>query len=210
MQKGVVVQEGCHSQSYNTVSAPLVSTSAAPADLTYLTSTFKSCLYSFISPSQETCYYIKWVLPIPVFCMICAGLCNSIMDTLAYHFNASIFAEMEDHMYWNPNLSWTLKWKDGNPDNGPAFFGSTTFLVWSTDAWHLFKALFLMFIMLSVISTAHMYVHFTRIDFTSQTQTQTQTHMFPLWKYSICTYIILHLSMSCTFELFYSFVWVLG
>lgn len=39
--------------------------------------------------------------------------------------------------YFNGLHSWKLKYKDGNPQNGPAFFGSTTFLVMLTDAPHL-------------------------------------------------------------------------
>lgn len=38
--------------------------------------------------------------------------------------------------YWNPNQSWTNKYKNGDPNQGPDYFGSTTFLVGLTDGYH--------------------------------------------------------------------------
>lgn len=41
--------------------------------------------------------------------------------------------------FWDPRVSWKNKYKEGVPEYGPKFFGSTTFLVWVTDLWHLCK-----------------------------------------------------------------------
>jgi hypothetical protein len=41
--------------------------------------------------------------------------------------------------YWNPVLSWKNKYRDEDPSKGPAFFGSTTFLVWTTDGYHAMR-----------------------------------------------------------------------
>jgi len=39
--------------------------------------------------------------------------------------------------YWDANKSWPNKWKNGDPLQGTKFLGSTTFLVWTTDGYHL-------------------------------------------------------------------------
>lgn len=69
-----------------------------------------------------------------------AGFLNGVSDKLQFHFNRS-FARNWNPYYWNPKVSWRNKYKDKDPEKGPAFFGSTTFLVALTDAWHLAKLL---------------------------------------------------------------------
>lgn len=44
-------------------------------------------------------------------------------------------------LFWDKHKSWKNKWKGGVAANGEKFFGSSTFLVWITDAWHLFNML---------------------------------------------------------------------
>ena len=75
---------------------------------------------------------------------IMIGVLIAIMDKLQFHYGESIFPK--DSTFWNPQLSWRNKYKNGNPDEGPKFFGSTTFLVWLTDGWHLVKTIMLYFI----------------------------------------------------------------
>lgn len=43
--------------------------------------------------------------------------------------------------WWNGKVSWTNKYMNNDPSQGPAFFGSTTFLVAMTDAPHAFNFL---------------------------------------------------------------------
>ena len=69
---------------------------------------------------------------------VLAGLFEAVMDTLQFRFYKSIFVGL-DHRFWNPEVSWQNKWKDGCPKFGPKFKGSTTYLVFLTDAWHLAK-----------------------------------------------------------------------
>lgn len=64
---------------------------------------------------------------------------KAVQDKLHYHFNKSIFKNLGD--WWNPFWSWRLKWKNGDKTQGERFFLSSTLLVWTTDAWHLFGAL---------------------------------------------------------------------
>lgn len=67
-----------------------------------------------------------------------AGMAEAVMDTLQFKFYTSVFRKYNGY-FWNPDFSWQNKWKQGDPKFGPKFFGSSTFLVWTTDAWHLFK-----------------------------------------------------------------------
>lgn len=74
-----------------------------------------------------------------------AGVCNGITDTLQFHYTQS-FARNWRAQYWNPAISWRNKYKrDASGELirplKPRFFGSNTFLVFLTDAWHLFKFL---------------------------------------------------------------------
>jgi hypothetical protein len=41
--------------------------------------------------------------------------------------------------FWNPNESWVNKWKNGDPAQGEKFPLSSTALVFTTDAYHLFR-----------------------------------------------------------------------
>lgn len=78
---------------------------------------------------------------------ILAAICNAVMDVLAFKFKTSIFSKLNES-WWNPSKSWRNKYKDKNPKRGPAFFGSTTFLSFLTDAWHFFQFLTYSFIAL--------------------------------------------------------------
>ena len=80
-------------------------------------------------------------LSLAVMFLLFSSICNSVMDTLQFRFDNSVFARFEDRSYWDPDISWRNKWKDGDPTKGEKFLGSSTVLVFSTDAWHLFKSL---------------------------------------------------------------------
>jgi hypothetical protein len=69
-----------------------------------------------------------------------AGAANCVMDTLQFRKNRNIFP---DNNWWNVDESWKNKWKDGDHTKGERFFGSSTFLVWTTDAWHFFQSVML-------------------------------------------------------------------
>lgn len=63
------------------------------------------------------------------------------MDTLEFHYDESIFWKHDDS-FMDPSVSWINKYKS-NTDLTPRFFGSTTFLVFITDGWHLAQFFFL-------------------------------------------------------------------
>jgi hypothetical protein len=70
-----------------------------------------------------------------------AGVSKAIMDNLQFHFNRSIFKfnpVKYNQQFWDPTLSWQNKYKEGSMTE-PKFFGSTSYFVFITDAWHLFQ-----------------------------------------------------------------------
>jgi hypothetical protein len=98
---------------------------------------------------------IDWkreILPLCAF--FGAGLCEGTAETLKWHPHEfqQVFpdANME---WWNPELSWPNKYKNGDPAQGPAYFGSTTFLAWSTDGYHLARSIRSAMIMTGVLLT---------------------------------------------------------
>lgn len=75
-----------------------------------------------------------------IFLIILAGISKAVMDKIQFHYSKSIFKTL-DPLFWNPQESWKNKWRGGDPDNGEKFFGSSTFFVLFTDAWHLFQSI---------------------------------------------------------------------
>jgi len=110
--------------------------------------------------------------------VIVAGFLNAIMDKLQFHFATSVFAD-KNPLFWNPAESWKNKWKNGDKAQGEKFILSSTVLVSFTDAWHLFKSLYLTALVAAVI----MY----------------QPMINPL-----VDFLIIKIAMSGTFELSYS------
>lgn len=95
-----------------------------------------------------------------VKCWILASVCNAVMDVLVFKYRKSIFSKFNPE-FWNPNKSWKNKYKNNDEKNGPAFFGSTTFLVFTTDAWHLFQFLSNSLIVLSIILVCNHFFNFS-------------------------------------------------
>lgn len=77
----------------------------------------------------------KWVTGGLVFF---AGASKGFNETLMFHYDAfqARFPKANANWY-NPQLSWKNKYKDGNPDQGAKFPLSTTMLVMTTDQYHL-------------------------------------------------------------------------
>jgi len=80
-----------------------------------------------------------------------AAVCNSIMDKLQFHFSKSVFSA-SNSSWWDPSTSWRNKWKNGDSKQGEKFFGSSTIFVFTTDAWHFFQSLMLLFFTCAVVS----------------------------------------------------------
>lgn len=76
---------------------------------------------------------------IGIILIIFAAICESVMDTLIFHYTRSKFIKKQNELFWNPKESWKNKYKEDLET--PKFIGSTTLFVFTTDAWHLFKFL---------------------------------------------------------------------
>ncbi len=63
---------------------------------------------------------------------IIAGIANGLMDSIAH------YDRFKGNSFWGKE-AWQNKYKNGDSAQGARFFGSTTFLVWTTDGWHLMK-----------------------------------------------------------------------
>jgi hypothetical protein len=72
------------------------------------------------------------------------------MDVLTTRYDVSIFGNFSNQLFWDWRISWRNKWKNGDILQGEKFLFSSTIFVFLTDAWHLFKALMLLFIILSI------------------------------------------------------------
>jgi hypothetical protein len=76
-----------------------------------------------------------------VWCGVLGGVSGASYGTheaISHHWSA--FERRfpgADPQFWNPADSWVNKYEGRNPSAGPAYFGSTTFLAWTTDAKHL-------------------------------------------------------------------------
>jgi hypothetical protein len=70
--------------------------------------------------------------------MTIAGMADGTNEKISHHYRdfKRVFPNARDQ-YWDPNISWTNKYKNGDYTQGPKFFGSTTFLVWTTDGYHM-------------------------------------------------------------------------
>jgi hypothetical protein len=90
--------------------------------------------------------------------IILAAIINAAMDTLNARYHTSVFKTSNPTLnkFFNPALSWQNKWKNGDRKQGELFFGSSTFLVWTTDAWHLFKTLMLACYSIAIVTYSPM------------------------------------------------------
>lgn len=88
---------------------------------------------------------------------ILAGLADGTRDVLSFRYDRSIFPQGPGEqilgggeMFWNPDISWRNKWKNGDPSQGERFPGSSTALVFLTDGWHLLQFLMLTFFQVAI------------------------------------------------------------
>ena len=89
---------------------------------------------------------------ITLFLLFLAGALNATMDVLSFRYKTSIFSKYTKlQEFFNPQESWVNKYKDNNPELVPKFFGSKTFLVFLTDAWHLAKMLMITTFTLAIV-----------------------------------------------------------
>lgn len=71
----------------------------------------------------------------PIGLALVSGASYGLHETLVHHPH-SIPAGWNKR-FWDNRESWRNKYRNGDPGAGPAYFGSTTFLAWTTDGKHL-------------------------------------------------------------------------
>lgn len=89
-----------------------------------------------------------------IICFAVAGIFNAIMDVLKTRWETSIFSSMKNTKiidWMNPSISFHNKWKNGDIGQGEKFFGSSTFLVWTTDFWHFCKMIMIISLSLGAV-----------------------------------------------------------
>lgn len=70
--------------------------------------------------------------------MYVSGYADGVAETVQFNYNGYTKRHPNTNPTWsNPDISWRNKWKDGNPEKGPAFTGSTHIFVGLTDLYHL-------------------------------------------------------------------------
>lgn len=67
-----------------------------------------------------------------------SGALDGVSETLVWHYpQFQATHPGANPGYWNPYISWVNKYKNGDPAQGRAYIGSTTWLAWTTDGYHL-------------------------------------------------------------------------
>ncbi len=67
---------------------------------------------------------------------------NSFEYMLGNNHENSVFKNKDPYSFFG-RYGWMRKYKYGNPQLGEAFFGSTSFLIWTTNGENLFKFLWI-------------------------------------------------------------------
>ncbi len=73
----------------------------------------------------------KWkpeVLPLSL--VYVSGASKGVADYLQFHYTGN-------SQFWQPDISWQNKWKNGDKQQGEKFPGSSTVFVSVSDGWHL-------------------------------------------------------------------------
>lgn len=73
-----------------------------------------------------------------------AGVVKAFMDAAAH-------GKIKGSDWWNEDLSWNNKWKNGDKKQGEAFIGSSTVFVFLTSGWHLLQFVFLNLIISALV-----------------------------------------------------------
>ena len=74
---------------------------------------------------------------IPASLTFISGMSDGLNQALQFRYSGfkKVFPKARDQWY-DPSISWANKYKGRDPSKGAKFFGSTSFLVGTTDAYH--------------------------------------------------------------------------
>lgn len=96
-----------------------------------------------------TTLHLISIIALPIM-LFCSAIAKAIMDTIHFNFSGSMFKNWGK--WWNPEISWKNKWKNGDPSQGEAFLGSSTVFVSFCDGWHFFQHFFLLPLFLCMVA----------------------------------------------------------
>lgn len=87
-----------------------------------------------------------------------AGMADGLNQTISFHYASfkHVFPKAKDQ-YWNPAISWMNKYKYNDPTQGPKYLGSTKFLVFTTDGYHMTRFVENMFIGTAIVLRVNLY-----------------------------------------------------
>lgn len=110
-----------------------------------------------------------------IFWML-AAICNAVMDTLVHHYHISIFKNMKNTHFWNPDISWR-------------FAPCLPYTKYKVDSWHLVKSTMIICLALSIVFI------WQAKEFTINT-----------WWYYMLFFILLGIIWNSTFNIFYNHI----
>lgn len=79
------------------------------------------------------------MIVVVILALVISGIAEAINNALGFDYTQTVFRKYSS-LFWDPAISWRNKYKN-ILNKTPAYFGAATFLVFTTDAWHLFKAI---------------------------------------------------------------------
>jgi len=73
--------------------------------------------------------------------VLVSGMMDGTIESINYHYENGFKARFPkaNDQFWNPAVSWKNKYRNGDPALGRKFMGSTTALVFTTDAYHMLR-----------------------------------------------------------------------
>lgn len=86
-------------------------------------------------PAQAQKYNWRKAIAPASFALV-SGAAWGFHETSVHHPDR--FPDSWNPNYWDARVSWKNKYYRNDPQNGPKYLGSTTFLAWTTDSKHLF------------------------------------------------------------------------
>ncbi|HEX7412551.1 MAG TPA: hypothetical protein VF411_00805 [Bacteroidia bacterium] len=70
-----------------------------------------------------------------------SGMLDGTIESISYHYDNGFKLRFPkaNNQFWNPAISWSNKYKNGNCNSGPKYMGSTDIFVCTTDAYHMLR-----------------------------------------------------------------------
>ncbi len=97
------------------------------------------CSIMFVQALQAQTNFKQYILPGTL--MFVSGMLDGTVESINYHYHDGFKRQVQNanDQFWNPELSWRNKYQNGDPAQGPKFIGSTSALVFTTDAYHALR-----------------------------------------------------------------------